>query len=94
MTEKKKGRWVEQRIREKASEFATDPDVLRMELEKGGDRQRLKDMLLAESTLDYLTEKGRGTSVPEPRRVQGRRGLSVERQHRVNGHQWTAIVVK
>jgi hypothetical protein len=50
---------VEQRVRGKASEFGTDPDVLRTELEKGGDRQRLKDMLLAESTLDYLIEKMR-----------------------------------
>ncbi len=48
---------VEQRIKEKAIEFNTDPDVLRTELEEGGGRQRLKDMLLAESTLDYLVER-------------------------------------
>ena len=48
---------VERRIKEKAIEFNTDPDVLRSELEEGGGRQRLKDMLLAESTLDYLVER-------------------------------------
>jgi FKBP-type peptidyl-prolyl cis-trans isomerase (trigger factor) len=48
---------VERRIKEKAIEFNTDTDVLRSELEEGGGRQRLKDMLLAESTLDYLVER-------------------------------------
>jgi FKBP-type peptidyl-prolyl cis-trans isomerase (trigger factor) len=48
---------VEQRIREKAIEFDTDADVLRTELEEGGGRQRLRDMLLAESTLEYLVER-------------------------------------
>jgi len=48
---------VEQRIHEKAIEFASTPDALRAELKKGGGRQRLKDMLLAESTLDYLVER-------------------------------------
>ena len=48
---------VEQRIHEKAIEFGSTPDVLRNEIEKGGARHRLKDMLLAESTLDYLVER-------------------------------------
>lgn len=47
---------VEDRIRQKAKEFNMDPDVLSAELEEGGGRQRLKDMLLAESTLEYLGE--------------------------------------
>lgn len=41
---------VEQRIREKASEFGEDPDSLKSELQKGGGITRLRDMLLAEST--------------------------------------------
>ena len=48
---------IERRIREKAVEFGTQPDRLRAELEKGGGLQRLRDMLLAESTLEYLIEK-------------------------------------
>jgi len=48
---------VERRIREKAVEFGTQPDRLRAELEEGGGLQRLRDMLLAESTLEYLIEK-------------------------------------
>ncbi len=48
---------VEQRIKEKAIEFGTNADTLRTELEGRGGRQRLKDMLLAESTLDYLAER-------------------------------------
>ncbi len=52
---------VEQRIKEKAIEFGTDAATLRMELEEGGGRQRLKDMLLAESTLDYLVERATHT---------------------------------
>jgi FKBP-type peptidyl-prolyl cis-trans isomerase (trigger factor) len=47
---------VEKRIREKAAEFGTDPDSLTLELQKGGGITRLKDMLLVESTLDYLLE--------------------------------------
>jgi FKBP-type peptidyl-prolyl cis-trans isomerase (trigger factor) len=47
---------VEKRIKEKAAEFGTDPDSLKLELQKGGGTARLKDMLLAESTLDYLLE--------------------------------------
>ena len=46
---------VEQRIREKASEFGKDAGSLRTELQKGG-IQRLKDMLIAEGTLTYLME--------------------------------------
>jgi FKBP-type peptidyl-prolyl cis-trans isomerase (trigger factor) len=48
---------VERRIREKAVEFNVNPDTLKAELRKGGGRQRLKDMLLAESTLDLLIDK-------------------------------------
>jgi FKBP-type peptidyl-prolyl cis-trans isomerase (trigger factor) len=48
---------VERRIKEKAVEFGTKPDRLRAELEKGGGLQRLKDMLMAERTLEYLMEK-------------------------------------
>jgi len=48
---------VERRIKEKAIEFGSTHDALRTELEKGGGRQRLKDMLLAESTMDYLVER-------------------------------------
>jgi FKBP-type peptidyl-prolyl cis-trans isomerase (trigger factor) len=45
---------VEQRIAEKAEEFGTRTDTLKAELEKGGGIPRLKDLLLAESTLEYL----------------------------------------
>ncbi len=48
---------VERRIEEKAAEFGVRSHTLKAELEKGGRRQRLKDMLLAESTLDFLIEK-------------------------------------
>jgi FKBP-type peptidyl-prolyl cis-trans isomerase (trigger factor) len=47
---------VEKRIKEKAAEFGTDPDSLKAELQKGGGISRLKEMLLAESTLEYLIE--------------------------------------
>ena len=47
---------VEQRIKEKASEFGEDSDSLRTKLQKGGGWQRLKDMLIAEGTLTYLME--------------------------------------
>jgi len=47
---------VEQRIREKASEFGEDPYSLRAKLREGGGWQRLKDVLLAEGTLTYLME--------------------------------------
>jgi FKBP-type peptidyl-prolyl cis-trans isomerase (trigger factor) len=50
---------VERRIEEKAVEFGTTPDILRKEFEQAGGTQRLKDMLLAESTLEFLTEKSR-----------------------------------
>jgi len=52
---------VEDRIRQKAKEFNMDPGGLSAELEKGGGRQRLKDMLLAESTLEYLEEQSTQT---------------------------------
>jgi FKBP-type peptidyl-prolyl cis-trans isomerase (trigger factor) len=47
---------VESRIREKASEFGTTVEMLREQLEKGGGRERLRDMLVAENTLGYLVE--------------------------------------
>lgn len=47
---------VELRIAEKAAEFGTGPEALRAELEQGGGRARLKDLLLAESVLEYLLE--------------------------------------
>ena len=48
---------VEQRIEEKTSEFGIGSDALRAELEEGGGIQRLGDMLLAESTLEFLVER-------------------------------------
>lgn len=56
---------VDRRIAEKAVEFGTNPRALKSELEKGGGRQRLKDMLLAESTLDFLTEKSARASATD-----------------------------
>jgi len=53
---------VEQRIAERAEVFGTKADTLRVELEKGGGRPRLKDLLLAESTLEYLLETINETS--------------------------------
>jgi FKBP-type peptidyl-prolyl cis-trans isomerase (trigger factor) len=47
---------VEQRIHEKAEAFGTKTDTLRAELEKGGGIPRLRDLLVAESTLEYLLE--------------------------------------
>jgi hypothetical protein len=51
---------VERRIEEKAVEFNVRADTLKAEFEKGGGRQRLKDMLLAESTLNFLIERSGG----------------------------------
>jgi FKBP-type peptidyl-prolyl cis-trans isomerase (trigger factor) len=48
---------VNDRIAEKAVEFGTTKELLQSNLEKGGGMQRLKDMLLAESTLEYLMER-------------------------------------
>jgi hypothetical protein len=48
---------VNNRIAEKAEEFGTSKEELKEELAKGGGLERLRDMLLAESTLDYLIEK-------------------------------------
>lgn len=45
---------VEERIAEKAAEFCTKVEELTAELEQGGGKARLKDLLLAESTLEYL----------------------------------------
>jgi FKBP-type peptidyl-prolyl cis-trans isomerase (trigger factor) len=50
---------VNTRIAEKAKEFGTTVMSLRQELEKGGGLGRLRDMLIAESTLDYLLEKNK-----------------------------------
>jgi FKBP-type peptidyl-prolyl cis-trans isomerase (trigger factor) len=47
---------VEQRIEDKAEEFGTKANTLKAELEKGGGIPRLRDLLLAESTLEYLLE--------------------------------------
>lgn len=47
---------VEQRIVEKAAEFEASPETLQAELEAGGGRARLRDLLLAESVLEYLLE--------------------------------------
>jgi FKBP-type peptidyl-prolyl cis-trans isomerase (trigger factor) len=47
---------VEQRIAEKAAEFGTRAETLKAELEEGGGRPRLRELLLAESTLEYLLE--------------------------------------
>lgn len=54
---------VERRIGEKALKFGVNPNILNAELEKGGGRQRLKDMLLAESTLDFLIERSKEESI-------------------------------
>ena len=48
---------VKRRIAEKAAEFGTTVKALHAELVQGDGMQRLKDMLLAESTLDYLLEQ-------------------------------------
>lgn len=48
---------VNDRIAEKAKEFKTTIKSLYKELENGGGIQRLRDMLLAERTLEYLMEK-------------------------------------
>ena len=48
---------VDNRIAEKAEEFKTTKKSLQAEFERGSGLQRLRDMLLAESTLEYLMEK-------------------------------------
>ncbi len=53
---------IERRIKEKAMDFGMEPSALSRELEAGGGKQRLRDMLLAESTLDFLIEISRGKS--------------------------------
>ena len=45
---------VEIRVAEKAKEFGTSVKELQAELSQGGGWQRLKDMLIAERTLEYL----------------------------------------
>ncbi len=44
---------------EKTKEFGTTIMSLRQELEKGGGLGRLRDVLIAESTLDYVLEKNK-----------------------------------
>jgi len=48
---------VERRIEEKAIEFGANSNTLKAEFEKGNWRQRLKDIILAESTLNFPIEK-------------------------------------
>ena len=48
---------VNRRISEKAKEFGATAAALQQELEQGGGTERLRDMLIAESTLDYLLER-------------------------------------
>jgi FKBP-type peptidyl-prolyl cis-trans isomerase (trigger factor) len=50
---------LQDRIAVKAVEFETTKKTLQAELEKSGGMERLKDMLLAESILEYLMEKNR-----------------------------------
>ena len=47
---------VETRISEKAAEFGKTPEELRAQLAKGGGKEPLRDMLIAENTLEYLLE--------------------------------------
>jgi FKBP-type peptidyl-prolyl cis-trans isomerase (trigger factor) len=47
---------VQKRIAEKAEEFGTTMKALQMELEGGDGMGRLREMLLAEITLEYLME--------------------------------------
>jgi FKBP-type peptidyl-prolyl cis-trans isomerase (trigger factor) len=53
---------VSARIAEKAVEFGATRESLQEELAQGGGLQRLKDMLLAESTLEYLVENQGSTT--------------------------------
>jgi FKBP-type peptidyl-prolyl cis-trans isomerase (trigger factor) len=48
---------LQERIAAKAAEFDTTIEALQAELEQGGGMERLRDMLLAESTLEYLMER-------------------------------------
>ncbi len=50
---------VDKRIAEKAEEFGKSPKALRKELEEGSGMVRLREMLLAENTLEYLLETTR-----------------------------------
>jgi FKBP-type peptidyl-prolyl cis-trans isomerase (trigger factor) len=50
---------LQERIAAKAVEFGTTQKELQAKLEQEGGMERLRDMLLAESTLDYLIEKNR-----------------------------------
>ncbi len=47
---------VSKRITERAEEWGESQKALRSELEEGGGMARLRDMLLAEKTLEYLVE--------------------------------------
>jgi FKBP-type peptidyl-prolyl cis-trans isomerase (trigger factor) len=53
---------VEARIAEKVIEFGTSREILQAELTNGGGLQRLKDMMLAESTLGFLIENHGNTT--------------------------------
>ena len=48
---------LQRRIAAKAEEFGTTPKELQQNLEQKGGLERLRDMLLAESTLEYLMER-------------------------------------
>lgn len=48
---------VEERIERKTAELGVKSHAVKAEVEKGSVRQRLKDMLLAESVLDFLMDK-------------------------------------
>jgi len=48
---------VDERIERKAVEFGVSSHALKAEFGKGSGRQRLKDILLAEATLNFLIEK-------------------------------------
>jgi hypothetical protein len=48
---------LQKRIAAKAVEFGTTPRELQAELEQEDGMERLRDMLLAESTLEYLMER-------------------------------------
>lgn len=52
---------LKQRIVEKSHEFGTTAQALQAELEEGGGMARLREMLLAERTLEYLMEVSGGT---------------------------------
>jgi FKBP-type peptidyl-prolyl cis-trans isomerase (trigger factor) len=50
---------VDNRIEAKAAVFDTSAEALRSELRQGGGMERLRDVLIAESTLEYLLDRVR-----------------------------------